>query len=193
MQEYMAALQNTYVLDRRGAPQPAWLDDRDLEDDPPSSGWPFERVDASLPSLENALRAPRAESFASIPPPPPRSAAVPAIAIAAALMMTFGVGWWVGQVRAPREQEPGVARTVRSSATAVRTEADLAPAVLALAMVPQAPAVAVSRSSPAPARIVPVAALVPVAPVAPIAPAPSLASEQPTDTQSRGVFVPTEL
>jgi hypothetical protein len=191
MQEYMATLQNTYVLDRRGAPQPAWLDDRDLEDDPPSSGWPFERVDASLPSLENALSAPDVERFASVPPPPPpRSATVPAMAIAAALIMTFGVGWWVGRVHPPRDQEPSVARMVRTSATAVRTEADVAPAIFTIAAVPQALAVAVSRSSPAPAGIVLVA---PLAPVAPVAPAASLASEQPTDTQSRGVFVPTEL
>ncbi len=179
----MATLQTTYALDRRGVPQPAWLDDRDLEDDPPSPGWPFERIDGSLPSCEDALRAPDVERFATVPPPPPRSAGGRAIAIAAAMILTFGVGWWVGRVHPPRDQEPSVARTMRSLATVVRTEADVAPTILAAATIPQAPAVAVSRSSPAPARIVPAASVAPEALVAP---------EKPTDTVA-GVFVPAEL
>jgi hypothetical protein len=179
----MATPQSTYALDRRGASQPAWLDDRDLEDDPPSPGWPFERVDGSLPSFEDALRAPDVERFATVPPPPRRSAGVRAIAVAAAMIMTFGVGWWAGQVRAPRDQEPSVARMVRSLATVVRTEADVAPTILVIATVPQAPAVTVSRSIPPPAR---------TAAVAPDAPDALLAPEKPADTVAAG-FVPTEL
>ncbi len=135
------------------------------------------------PSFEDALRAPEVERFATVPPPLARSAGGRAIAIAAAMVMTFGVGWWVGRVHPPRNQEPSVARTVRTPVSATRTEADEAPTILSIATIPPAPAVAVSRSSPAPARMVA---------VAPAAQDALLAPEKPTDTVA-AVFVPTEL
>jgi hypothetical protein len=98
------------------------------------------------------------------------------------MIMTFGVGWWVGRVHPPRDQESSVARTMRTPVRAARRDADVAPAILTIATIPQAPAV-LPGSSLAPARMVA---------VAPVAPDTLLASEKPTDTVAL-VFVPTEL
>jgi hypothetical protein len=177
----MVTPQITYALDRRGGSQPAWLDDSDLDDDPPSPEWPFDGAPGARESLENSYRAPPAELSATFPPAPRRGAAVPAMAIAAAMIMTFGVGWWVGRVHPPPDQEPSVARTVRSSAKSIRAEAEMAPAIVTA---PQAPAIPVWRSSPARA---PLAPEVHVAP-----PAALVAPEKPTETVAP-VFVPTDL
>jgi hypothetical protein len=181
----MGTPQTTYALDRRGAHQPAWLDDSDLDDDPPSPEWPFDSIPGARASLESA-GAPRAELPSTVARAPQRVTAAPAMAIAAAMIVTFGVGWWAGRVHPPRDQEPSVAHVVRSSAKAARREAQEAALVFAGAATPQAPAVPVPGPSPARAPAVPVASVALVASVA------SVASEKPTDTVAR-VFVPTEL
>jgi hypothetical protein len=172
----MAKPQSTYALDRRSGSQPAWLDDLDLEDDPASAEWPFERITRYPASLEYTLAPPRAERSATVPPPR-RGATVSAMAIATVMIVTFGAGWWVGMVHPARDHDPSVMRTTRSSARAVRAEADVAPATLAIATAPQAPAVPVPRWSPLPAPVS-------VAPVASVAPVTSLVPL---------VFVPSEL
>jgi hypothetical protein len=178
----MATPQSSHALDGRAANEPVWLDDSDLiDDDPPSPEWPFDVVPGALANPEDFYGAQHAAFSATVPPPPRHSAAVPAMAIAAAIVMTFGVGWWVGRVHPPPDQEPSMARTVRGSAHSVRAEA--APAILTTAKSRHAPAIPISRPNPAPA---PFARVAPVPPVAPVA------SEKPTEAAAR-VFVPTDL
>jgi len=186
LQPSMVTPQNTYALDRRRGSQPAWLDDSDLDDDPPAPEWPFDAVPVARESLEGSHGAPPAELSATSAPALRRRAAVPAMAIAALMVTTFCAGWWVGWVHPLRDQEPSVARTVRGSAKAVRAEAQMAPAIVTIAAAPEAPTVPVWR--PGPAR----APLAPVAPTARVAPVALVASEKPAETVAR-VFVPTEL
>lgn len=178
----MASPQNTYVLDRRGAYQPAWLDDSDLDDDPPSPEWPFDGGPRA--SVGSELGPPHAEISTALPPLPRHGAAAAAMAITVAMITTFGFGWWVGRV--PPPPEPTVARTVRSSAMALRAEAEMASPIVMIATAPEA-AVPVWRSSPALAPLAPMPRVAPVAP-----PVTLVASDKPTETVAP-VFVPTEL
>jgi hypothetical protein len=174
----MATPQSSHALDGRAANEPVWLDDSDLiDDDPPSAEWPFDAVPFALAKLEDFHGAQHHAFSATVPPPPRHSAAVPAMAIAAAIIMTFGVGWWVGRVHPPPDQEPSVARMVRGSAHSVRAE--VAPAILTIATARPAPAIFISRPRPAPAP----------APASTVAP---VASERPTEAVPQ-VFVPTDL
>jgi hypothetical protein len=187
LQATMVTPQNTYALDRRRGSQPAWLDDSDLDDDPPAPEWPFDAVPGARQSLESSHAVPPADLSATFAPASRRRAAVPALAIAALMAMTFGVGWWVGWVHPPRDQEPSVARTVRHPAKAVRAEAQMAPAIVTIATASQAPTVPAWGPSPARAPLAPVARVAPAA-----APVALVASEKPTEPVAR-VFVPTEL
>jgi hypothetical protein len=186
----MATLRTTYVLDRRGVYQPPWLDDSDLDDDPPSPEWPFDHVPGARAIRESSPGTLPGEPPATALAPARRAAAASAMAIAAAMVVTFGVGWWVGQVHPPRGEERSLARTVRSPAKSVRAEAEMAPALVAIARIPQAsPPAPVWRSSPVPAPFGPAAPLPSTVPLAPVALA---AREKPTKPLAP-VFVPTDL
>jgi hypothetical protein len=187
----MATSQNTYVLDRRAAYQPAWLPDSDLDDDPPSPEWPFDSIPGARASLESSLdTTPHAELSARAPVR--RAAATAAMAIAAAMVMTFGVGWWVGRVHPPRDEGPSLARTARGSAKAVRAEAQTAPALFTIVTAREALAVPLWRPSPAPAPRAPVTPIAPMPRLAPVASIASIAPEKPAEPVAP-VFVPTEL
>ena len=118
----------------------------------------------SVPPSSAAYRA-RLPTFPIKDEPPKRSVGVPAMAIAAALVTTFGVGWWLGRNHPPPADLPQAA-AAPLTATAVETASPKPPVASVPPVASSSVAGAASAAVSASAAPAPSASAVPSASVA---------------------------
>jgi serine/threonine-protein kinase len=97
----------------------------------------------------------RMPTFPTMDPPPRRSSAVQVMAIAAAMVSTFGVGWWLGRNAPPPGDAPQVVCPSTVSPPVVQAPATTAaiPAVVVTASAPAPSTSAVASAPPTAAAI----------------------------------------
>lgn len=158
---------------------------------PPPDILPEPSATAPVIGGEAAYRA-RMPTFPIRDEPPKRSPAVQAMAIAAAMVTTFGVGWWLGSTHPPPGQVtqavcPSYTSPAAFTPTATLTTPMVTPAGSAVAPTPSSPASAVASASAS--ASVPAWAMAPRPPstwAAPNVPIPATAPVAPTTEGTTG-------
>jgi serine/threonine-protein kinase len=132
----------------------------------------------------------RMPTFPTMEPPPRRSSAVQVMAIAAAMVSTFGVGWWLGRNFPPPTDAPQVVCPSTVSPPVVQAPATTAvvPAVVATASTAPAPsASAVASASASAAAKAPASATAAAATTAPASSTVTAAVSRPTTAMAPAV------